>query len=145
MSRVGFAGQPKTVELRKWEAKSGPTNILGSGSKDKREDRGWTQAEMAKKLSDKGIETMHRRPLPRSNSVSGPCGCNEAAGIADLFEVSLDSLLGHTPGSQSQDLTYELRVLRDTARRWLPSRCGWRWKQSANSSKNCPRLLTVPT
>ncbi len=42
---------------------------------------------------------------------------NEAVGIADLFEVSLDSLLGRSPEAQRGELEYLLRALWDTALR----------------------------
>ena len=40
---------------------------------------------------------------------------DEAAGMADLFEVSLDSLLGRTSGGLQSDLAYTLRLVSDTA------------------------------
>ncbi len=40
---------------------------------------------------------------------------NEAVAIADLFDVSLDSLLGRKPGAKRSEVTYRLRVLGDNA------------------------------
>ena len=90
---------------------------FGKRVKDKREDRGWTQAEMAKRLSDKGIHPMHPTTIAKIELGERSVRINEAVGIANLFEVSLDSLLGHPSGPRQHDVTYELRALRDTARK----------------------------
>jgi transcriptional regulator with XRE-family HTH domain len=71
---------------------------------------------MAKMLSDKGIHPMHPTTVAKIEAGDRSVRINEAVGIADLFEVSLDSLLGRKPGAQRSELQYLLRVLRDTAR-----------------------------
>jgi transcriptional regulator with XRE-family HTH domain len=89
---------------------------FGERVKAERDHRGWSQAEMAKILSDRGIHPMHPTTVAKIEAGDRSVRINEAVGIADLFEVSLDSLLGRKPGAQRDELQYLLRVLRDTAR-----------------------------
>lgn len=89
---------------------------FGERVKAERDHRGWSQAEMAKMLSDRGIHPMHPTTVAKIEAGDRSVRINEAVGIADLFEVSLDSLLGHKPGTQRDELQYLLRLLRDTAR-----------------------------
>jgi transcriptional regulator with XRE-family HTH domain len=79
-----------------------------------RERRGWTQAEVAKMLSDKDI-SMHWTTIAKIEKGDRSVRIDEAAGIADLFEVSVDSLLGRRVRQES-DLAYTLRGLFDTVR-----------------------------
>jgi transcriptional regulator with XRE-family HTH domain len=88
---------------------------FGKRVKAKRDNRGWSQAEMAKMLSDKGIHPMHPTTVAKIEAGDRSVRINEAVGIADLFEVSVDSLLGRKPGAQRNELTYSLRALGDTA------------------------------
>jgi transcriptional regulator with XRE-family HTH domain len=82
--------------------------------KAERERRGWTQAEVAKMLSDKDI-SMHWTTIAKIEKGDRSVRIDEAAGIADLFEVSVDSLLGRRVRQES-DLAYTLRGLSDMAR-----------------------------
>ena len=79
-----------------------------------REHRGWSQAEMAKMLSDKGI-SMHWTTIAKIEKNDRSVRIDEAAGIADLFDTSVDALLGRKvrPGN---DLAYILRAVLNTAR-----------------------------
>ena len=88
---------------------------FGERLKAKRDYRGWSQADMAKMLSDKGIQPMHPSTVAKIEAGDRSVRINEAVGIADLFEVSLDSLLGRKPGTQRNDLTYLLRALRQSS------------------------------
>ncbi len=54
---------------------------------------------------------MHATTIAKIEAGSRSVRINEAVGIADLFEVSLDSLLGRKPGTQESDLTYRLGTL----------------------------------
>jgi transcriptional regulator with XRE-family HTH domain len=89
---------------------------FGERVKDEREARGWSQADMAKMLFDKGIKPMHPTTVAKIEAGVRSVRINEAVGIADLFGVSVDSLLGRKPGDQRNELQYLLRLLRDTAR-----------------------------
>jgi transcriptional regulator with XRE-family HTH domain len=79
-----------------------------------REHRGWSQAEMAKMLSDRGI-SMHWTTIAKIEKNDRSVRIDEAAGIADLFDTSVDALLGRKvrPGN---DLAYILRAVLNTAR-----------------------------
>jgi transcriptional regulator with XRE-family HTH domain len=89
---------------------------FGKRVKAKRDARGWSQADMAKMLSDRGIHPMHPTTVAKIEAGDRSVRINEAVGIADLFEVSVDSLLGRKPGAQGSELTYRLREFLDTAR-----------------------------
>lgn len=89
---------------------------FGERVKDERETRAWSQADMAKMLVDKGIKPMHPTTVAKIEAGDRSVRINEAVGIADLFGVSVDSLLGRKPGAQRNELQYLLRLLRDTAR-----------------------------
>ena len=58
---------------------------------------------------------MHATTIAKIEAGSRSVRINEAVGIADLFEVSLDSLLGRKPGTQGSDLTYRLSALTASA------------------------------
>jgi transcriptional regulator with XRE-family HTH domain len=70
---------------------------------------------MAKLLSEKGIAPMHATTIAKIEAGSRSVRINEAVGIADLLDVSLDSLLGRKPGAKRSEVTYRLRVLGDAA------------------------------
>lgn len=85
--------------------------------KDERDRRGWTQAELAKLLSDKLNASMHWTTIAKIEKGERSVRIDEAAGIADLFDTSVDSLLGRkAKGAINDDLAYAIRTLKDTAR-----------------------------
>jgi transcriptional regulator with XRE-family HTH domain len=81
--------------------------------KDERVRRKWSQSEVAKLLSGKGIHT-YATTIAKIEAGDRAVRIDEAAGIADLFEVSLDSLLGRRAGLDN-DLAYALRALQEIA------------------------------
>jgi transcriptional regulator with XRE-family HTH domain len=89
---------------------------FGTRVRAARERRGWSQEELAKRLTDKGIP-VYASTIAKIESEKKPRAARlgEAAGIADLFGVSLDSLLGRHTGLRS-DLVFALRGLTDAAR-----------------------------
>lgn len=90
---------------------------FGSRVRRGREDRRWSQAEMAKMLCDNGIEPMHATTIAKIEGGTRSVRINEALGIADLFGVSLDVLMGRNNEPADTDhLAFSLRLLRDTAR-----------------------------
>ena len=89
---------------------------FGNRLKAERERRGWTQPELAQMLSNKGIEPMHATTIAKIEAVRRSVRINEAVGIADLFGVSLDSLLGLKWRPKGDEIDYALRVLHDAAR-----------------------------
>ncbi len=89
---------------------------FGKRVKAERERHSWTQEELAKMLSDKGIRPMHAVTIAKIESGYRSVRINEALGLADLFGASLDALLGHTTDPRD-DQAYALLGLADTAKR----------------------------
>jgi ribosome-binding protein aMBF1 (putative translation factor) len=71
-----------------------------------REHRGWSQAEMAKMLSDRGIP-MDWTTIAKVEKNDRSVRIDEAAGIADLFGTSVDELLGRKVAPE-RHMTYPL-------------------------------------
>lgn len=92
---------------------------FGKTVKAQREQRGWSQADMAKMLSDKGIQPMHPTTVAKIEAGDRSVRINEAVGIADLFEVSIDSLLGRKNLTQDEELAQRLRELHGLADRYI--------------------------
>jgi transcriptional regulator with XRE-family HTH domain len=101
------------MAIEKWTDKR-----FGKRVKAKRDARGWSQAEMAKMLTDMGAR-MHATTVAKIEAGDRSVRINEASAIADLFEVSVDSLLNRKPGAQRSELTYLLRALRQSAQKAL--------------------------
>ena len=78
-----------------------------------RDERSWTQPQMADMLSARGIAPMHPTTLAKIEAGSRSVRINEAVAIADLFDVSLDALLRREQGPR-RDLHYALGALLDT-------------------------------
>ena len=84
--------------------------------KKQRDRRDWSQADVAKMLGDKGIKGIYPTTVAKIESGERAVRIDEATALADLFEVSLDALVGRKQNSQEDELAYLLRLLRDTAR-----------------------------
>jgi transcriptional regulator with XRE-family HTH domain len=84
--------------------------------KTERERRKWSQAEMAKMLRDNGIQPMHWTTVAKIEKGERSVRIDEAAGIADLFGISVDTLLGRRAKPKS-DLVHTLTAVADTAYR----------------------------
>lgn len=82
--------------------------------KRERQTRDWSQADLAELLQRRGLEHIYPTTVAKIESGERAVRIDEAAAIADLFEVSVDALLGRRPG---HDLAYILRAVQDTARR----------------------------
>jgi transcriptional regulator with XRE-family HTH domain len=78
-----------------------------------RDRRKWSQAHIAKLLSDKGIP-MHPTTIAKIEAGDRAARIDEVTAVADLFGVSLDTLLGRRAKPRS-DLVYTLRDVSDTA------------------------------
>ena len=76
-----------------------------------REQRGWSQADMAKRLSAKDIP-MHWTTIAKIEAGDRSVRIVEAVGMADLFEVSLDALLGRSADPRN-DERYAAHALHD--------------------------------
>jgi transcriptional regulator with XRE-family HTH domain len=88
---------------------------FGKQVRAERDRRGWSQEELAKRLTDKGIPT-YPSTIAKIESESRPRAARlgEASAIADLFEVSLDTLLGRAVAPK-RDRMYAFRALVDAA------------------------------
>lgn len=89
---------------------------LGQRIREERETRGWTQIELGRILGVTGTavnryEADARRPDPET-----------LARLADLFRVSVDYLLGRTPGSApaGRESSPEIRALLRAVRGMTP-------------------------
>jgi transcriptional regulator with XRE-family HTH domain len=82
--------------------------------KRERDSRGWSQAEIAKLLSDNGIP-MHSTTIAKIEAGDRAVRIEEATGIADLLDVSLDGLLGRK--GMEDDQSHAMSVLADEARK----------------------------
>ncbi len=82
-----------------------------------REGRGWSQAQVSQSLKSKGIDNMHSTTVAKIESGEREVKLDEAAAIADLFEMSLDALVARGSTKRRDDeFTFYLRRLRDNAR-----------------------------
>lgn len=79
-----------------------------------RERRGWTQSEMAKMLSDRGI-AMHWTTVAKIEKGDRSVRIDEAAAIAELFGASVDVLLGR--GRNNTDLAWAVSKLTGNAQK----------------------------
>jgi transcriptional regulator with XRE-family HTH domain len=80
-----------------------------------RSERGWTQPQMAEKLSATGIAAIHSTTLAKIEAGTRSVRINEAVAIADLLDVSLDALLGRQRPDAST-LAFAMTTVMDYAR-----------------------------
>lgn len=94
---------------------------FGKSVRTERERRGWSQEELAKRLEAKGIENIYASTIAKIESEKKPRAVRlaEAMAIAEVFDVSLDALLGRKT-RKGNDLAYMVRSALETARQ-----CGW--------------------
>lgn len=81
-----------------------------------RERRKWSRADLSKMLQRRGFEHIYTSTVAKIEYGERSVRIDEATAIADLFEVSVDALLGRSVGP-GHDLAYILRAVLDTARR----------------------------
>lgn len=88
---------------------------FGRRLKAERERRGWTQAELAQLITDQDIGIgMHWTTIAKIERGDRLVKIDEAMAIADLFDESVDELLGR---QRKEDRgLYPLRLLKDAAR-----------------------------
>ncbi len=79
-----------------------------------RKKRGWSQAEVARKLQAKGIDNVHISTVSKIEAGDREIKLDEALAIAEIYGVSLDLLLGRKPQGQ-HNLRYLLDALTDDA------------------------------
>jgi transcriptional regulator with XRE-family HTH domain len=79
-----------------------------------RKRRDWSQAHLAKLLSDKGLP-VHATTIAKIEAGDRAVRIEEAVAIADLWDVSLDALLGRNLDTK-RDLTFTIQALLESAR-----------------------------
>jgi len=83
-----------------------------------RERRGWSQGDMAKALADKKIH-VHWTTIAKIEKGDRSVRIDEAAAIADVFDLSVDALLGRKTARENA-LAYTLRGALDASQQ-----CSW--------------------
>ena len=79
-----------------------------------RGDRDWSRADLSKRLQDMGCEHIYPSTVAKIESGERAVRIDEATAIAELFDVSLDILLGRSVKAKA-DEHYTLRALIDTS------------------------------
>jgi transcriptional regulator with XRE-family HTH domain len=80
--------------------------------------RGWSQADVAKKLSRNGIP-MYATTVAKIEAGERAVRVDEAAAIADLLELPLDWLLGRQAAGPESKLRYALHAVQEGAHRTM--------------------------
>lgn len=98
--------------------KRGDADYFRRRFKLERERRGWSQADVSKMLAEKriGISTT---AVAKLEAGTRDVKIDEAAAIADIFDVSLDWLLGRTSGES--DKSHAMTALVSEATRLIPA------------------------
>jgi transcriptional regulator with XRE-family HTH domain len=95
----------------KWNA-----DYFAKRIRTEREQRGWTQEQLAEQMSSKNGPPMHWTIVAKIESGTRAVRINEAAVFADVFDTSVDALLGRK-AQRGDDADYALTAAIDTARR----------------------------
>lgn len=66
----------------------------------RREDLGWTQGELSRRLQDAGLSHMHQTTVSRMEKGDRPPRVGEARGIAAVLDVSVARLIAPPEGAQ---------------------------------------------
>ena len=69
-----------------------------------RERRDWSQAELAKLLQDRGIASIYPTTVAKIEAGERAVRIDEATVLADIFDVSVDALLGRSASFQKDRL-----------------------------------------
>jgi transcriptional regulator with XRE-family HTH domain len=73
-----------------------------------RERRGWSQADLAKQLSSKGIHSIYPTTVAKIEAGDRAVRIDEATALAGIFDVSVDALLGRS-ASFERDRLYAVQ------------------------------------
>ena len=84
--------------------------------KAEREARGWSQPKFVELLEAQGVP-MHATTVAKIEAGKRAVRIVEAVGIADVFGLSLDSLMDRTRQSED-DVTHALRILHNSTTMW---------------------------
>ena len=90
---------------------------------------------MARKLTAKGIDHMRASTWAKIETGDREVKLDEAAAVADLFEMSLDELTARDTAKRRQDdLIFSVRQLRDNARKHAGGVADLSWAINADLS-----------
>jgi transcriptional regulator with XRE-family HTH domain len=115
LSAATTVGQPKVMYHPNMGVQEDMDIQFGRRVFNQRKRLGWSQDELAKRLSEKGLP-VYASTIAKIESKHKPRAVRlaEAAAIADLFGVSMDTLLGRSVAPEADEM-YTLRALLDTA------------------------------
>lgn len=65
---------------------------IGERIKQKREERGWSQSELARRMQDAGWATHYQMTISRSEDGKRSVGLDEAVSLCGILAVTLDWL-----------------------------------------------------
>jgi transcriptional regulator with XRE-family HTH domain len=77
-----------------------------------RTQREWSQMEVARRLTAMGIDNMHNTTIAKIEAGDREIKLDEAVALAELYGLSIESLIGRRPGS-ADDIQYALVALED--------------------------------
>jgi transcriptional regulator with XRE-family HTH domain len=89
-------------------------NHFSEALKEQRKRRDWSQSQLEKMLADKGVH-LHWTTIAKIEKGERSVRIDEAAAIADLFDMSVDALLGRQLPDDTT-LTFAMTTLLDYVR-----------------------------
>jgi hypothetical protein len=92
-------------------------NRFRDNVRHERKRRGWSCAEVSEELRNRGLPHIVPRPISHIESGDRAVRIDEAAGFADLFGTSTDTLLGRPSGGA--DLMWALSKLSSNAHKMI--------------------------
>lgn len=84
--------------------------------RDERKRREWSQEDVAKMLADKGIHGVYSTTIAKIEAGDRAVRIDELTALADIFDMSLDGLIGRNRRHTAEDLTLTLQAYLETAR-----------------------------
>lgn len=125
MNTVGCINQPLIGNFPFMVRTSVAQNHFRKKARKARQQRGWSQADLAKRLTDMGIDSMYATTVAKIEAGDREIKLDEAAAMADLFDMSLDELVARDSRKRREDgFTYYVAELRDNARRYASQVAG---------------------
>lgn len=112
----GCVGQPKLGNIPNMGKQGRVGDQFRERLRSERVRRDWSQSDVAKMLSAKGVDGVYPTTIAKIEAGDRAVRIDELMAIAEIFEVSLDRLLGRRIGARQQDVTFVLQGFIDAAR-----------------------------